>query len=92
MHKNFWVMMFLFTIVNIIVVLTSNNNVVVIATSFVAGMCFGCSFTLAICYKLFDLPSRDQADSIDLCDIEHIETSIKLTKEFLRYLKELQND
>ena len=39
-----------------------------------------------------DLPSRDQADSIDLCDIEHIETSIKLTKEFLRHLKELQND
>jgi len=39
-----------------------------------------------------DLPSRDQADSIDLCDIEHIETSINLTKEFLRHLKELQND
>lgn len=39
-----------------------------------------------------DLPSHDQADSIDLCDIEHIETSIKLTKEFLRHLKELQND
>lgn len=39
-----------------------------------------------------DLPSRDQANSMDLCDIEHIETSIKLTKEFLRHLGELKND
>lgn len=39
-----------------------------------------------------DLPSRDQANSMDLCDIEHIENSIKLTKEFLRHLGELKND
>lgn len=41
---------------------------------------------------LQDLPDCEKADGLDLCDIEHFETATKLTKEFVKHLRELKRD